>query len=97
VRATAIDSLQAEAAVARVTREAVIDARDPSVVAAQANAHAVRSAERREEREAAPVREARPLARELAPAAPASDRPPPPVMPAIGRRRAQRRNAESAS
>jgi cytoskeletal protein CcmA (bactofilin family) len=105
LRAPAIDSLQAEAAVARVTREAVIDARDPSVVAAQANAHAVRSAERREEREAAPreaaqreaPREARPATRELAPPAPASDRPPPPVMPAIGRRRAQRRNAESAS
>jgi hypothetical protein len=93
-RAPAVDPLQAEAAVARVTREAVIDARDPSLVAAQANAHAVRGVERRalEERETTP----RP-ARDLAPTAPPSDRPPPPVMPAIGRRRAQRRNAERAS
>lgn len=97
VRAPAIDSLKAEAAVARVTREAVIDARDPSVVAAQANAHAVRTAERREERDAMAPRDAKPATREAAPRAPESDRPPPPVMPAIGRRRAQRRNAESAS
>lgn len=92
LRAPVIDTLQ-EAAVARVTREAVIDARDPSLVAAQANAHALRSAERRDDRDVG-LREPRPV--EPAPAPP-SDRPPPPIMPAIGRRRAQRRNAEGTS
>ncbi|MFN9813947.1 MAG: polymer-forming cytoskeletal protein [Deltaproteobacteria bacterium] len=78
----AIDPVQAEVAVAHLAREAVIDARDPALVAAQASALALRAASRQGADELAPAR---------------SDRPPPPVIPSIGRRRAKRRSTEPAS
>jgi hypothetical protein len=78
----AIDPVQAEVAVAHLAREAVIDARDPALVAAQASALALRAASRQGADELATAR---------------SDRPPPPVIPSIGRRRAKRRSTEPAS
>ncbi len=115
VVAPTLDRLATEAVVARVTREAVIDGRDPATREAQAAAHAAQSADaallgrptqplperpRSEPVARASSKPAEPTQSKTLSEKPARaemDRPPAPVMPAIGRRRAARRGAESQS
>lgn len=89
-----LERLTTEDAVARVTRDAVIDGRDAASVAAYEAEHGMgRPTKPLPSKPASrPAPEGR-----AASETPPMDRPPPPVMPAIGRRRAMRRNRENAS
>ena len=95
-----------EAVVARVTREAVIDARDPATLRDSVRITDPTTLAAIAADNAIVAKPTQPLPERARPASkPAPeperraemDRPPAPVMPAIGRRRAQRRAAESAS